>query len=402
MEFVSGKIKLRTIFLHRLNWLRFFLRYRSSIRKAIVINVLKLLICRTKYLGYQLYKCCTCGSLKKVPHSCKSRFCPSCGKRQTDAWVSNSFDSLPNTSWQHITFTMPDKLWDLFWLNRSIMNDMPSIAANIIKNMAKKQGALPGIFLAIHTFGRQITRNYHLHMSVTKGGLTIKDGYDSWTELFFHEAPVKMEWRKQVINHFRKLFDKGKLKLPKDLAYIQTDIDFRDWTDKFFKYKWHVDLAEPDDNFEKNVHYLGRYLKRPPIGETKIEEYDGNTVSFRFLDHNDKKKKLLKLPVVVFIARLVSHIHDQHFRCIRYYGFLSNRSRGELLPIVHYLLEEKKNPAPNPPSYRSMYLKFIGRDPFKCNCCNSSMEFVGPIYTKKKSLIPWLQHISRGYYPLRE
>jgi hypothetical protein len=282
------------------------------------------------------------------------------------------------------------------------MNEMPSIAANIIKNIAKEQGALPGIFLAIHTFGRQLTRNYHLHMSVTRGGLTIKDGYDSWKELFFHEAPVKKEWRKQVINHFIKLFDTGKLKLPKNLSYIRTDVDFIDWTRQFYKSKWHVNFAPPEDNFEKNVHYLGRYLKRPPIGETKIEGYDGKNVSFRFLDHNDKKKKLLTLPVVVFIARLISHIHDKYFRCIRYYGFLSNKSRGDLLPVVHYLLQKKKYPASAPPSYQSMYIKFFGKDPLKCARCNRSMELVGPIYTKKRALIPWLHHISRGYYPLRE
>jgi hypothetical protein len=29
---------------------------------------------------------------------------------------------LPNTEWQHITFTMPSEFWDLFWLNRGLLN----------------------------------------------------------------------------------------------------------------------------------------------------------------------------------------------------------------------------------------------------------------------------------------
>src|SRR3989338_6597980 len=90
MEYVSSYgIKRRTIFLDNGNWLKLFLKHRDLIRLSIIVNVLKLLVCRTSFLGYHQFVCPTCSKSMKVPHSCKSRFCPSCGKKATDIWIKN-------------------------------------------------------------------------------------------------------------------------------------------------------------------------------------------------------------------------------------------------------------------------------------------------------------------------
>ena len=177
MEYVSG-IKLRTIFLHNGNWWKLFIKHHNLIRIDIITNVLKLLVCRTSFLGYHLFICPKCHKTIKVPHSCKSRFCSSCGKKSTDDWIKNRFDTLPNTTWQHITFTMPSDFWVFFWYNRYLLNLIPALAANIIKDLSKRNGFLPGIFLAEHTFGRDLKRNVHVHLSTTIGGLSLS--YDSW------------------------------------------------------------------------------------------------------------------------------------------------------------------------------------------------------------------------------
>ncbi len=36
--------------------------------------------------------------------------------------------------------------------------------------------------------------------------------------------------------------------------------------------------------------------------------------------------------------RYISHIPSRHFKMVRYYGFLANRKRGELLPKVYTAL----------------------------------------------------------------
>lgn len=402
MEYISGKVKLRDIFLHNHNWLRFFILYWKSIRPAIIVNVLKLIACRTTFFGYSLFKCPTCPCFKKAPHSCKGRFCPCCGKKATDNWIIKSYNQLPKTSYQHITFTMPSQLWDLFWFNRYLMNLIPKIAANIVLDESKKQGFIPGIFLAIHTFGRKANRNYHLHMSTTVGGLSLD--HSSWVNHgYYHHLHLKNPWKFAILNLFEQEFIAGRLKLPKDLQFIRTQWDFRDWIHKIKYQTWNVHLAKQSDNMKKNVDYLGKYLKRPPIGETRIHSYDGKNVTFEYLDHYTNEKDIIILPVLEFIARIISHIPDKYFRNIRYYGFLANRVRGKLLPIVYDLLQlnHPTKEDEKPLAWRELFKKSTGKDPLICPCCKTELEPSYKYYGKNNPIRKYHRNLAMGMYPLR-
>ena len=401
MEYVSSNgIKLRTIFLDNGNWLKLFLKHRDLIRLSIIVNVLKLLVCRTSFLGYHHFVCPTCSKSIKVPHSCKSRFCPSCGKKATDIWIKNSFNTLPKTTWQHITFTMPSELWNFFWLNRYLMNLIPLIAANIIKEWAKRKGFLPGIFLAIHTFGRDLKKNIHIHLSSTVGGLSLT--YDSWLRgIYFYHESLKKTWRYHIIALLREEFKKGDLKLPSSLKHITSYNEFYSWTTQFYEKTWVVHLNEQSNNMKANVEYLGKYLKRPPIGETRIKHYDGNTVTFEYLDHYTNIKETMTLPVLDFIERLICHIPDKNFRNIRYYGFLANRLRGKLLPLVYKLLDIKTVITTKVYiSWRTMIQTAYKYDPLRCPLCKSIMLLKTVVLPSYYSLVSKHEEIARGYFPL--
>ncbi|MBC8554558.1 MAG: IS91 family transposase [Candidatus Brocadiales bacterium] len=370
------------------------------IRLSIIINVLKLLVCRTSFLGYHHFVCLNCSKSIKAPHSCKSRFCPSCGKKATDIWIKNGFNTLPRTTWQHITFTMPDELWNFFWLNRYLINSIPLIAASIIKDWAKRKGFLPGIYLAIHTFGRDLKKNIHIHLSTTTGGLSFS--HDTWINgAYFYHQSLKNTWRYKIISLLREEFKKGKLILPAHLQHCTSYTTFNSWTSQFYKKTWVVHLNTQSDNMKNNIDYLGKYLKRPPIGETRIKQYDGKTVSYEYLDHYTDTKETMTLPVLDFIARLICHIPDKHFRNIRYYGFLSNRLRGELLPIVYKLLNSKNmiNTKVYIP-WRNMIKDSFKYDPLKCPICNSFMALKSVVFNNKYPLISQHKEIAHGHFPL--
>ena len=400
MEYVSGHIKLRDIFLDNGNWWKLFLSHRHLIRYSIITNVLKLLICRTGFLGYHLFLCTTCGKSIKAPHSCKSRFCSSCGKKATDDWIKTSFDTLPKTKWQHITFTMPAALWDFFWVNRYLMNKIPLITANIIKNLTKTKGFIPGIYLALHTFGRDLKRNIHIHLSTTIGGLSFS--HNSWIKsAYFHHDTLKKMWRYEIISLLRREFKSGKLKLPLKLNHIESYKTFCLWTSDFYNQPWIVHLNKQSENMKVNVEYLGKYLKRPPIGETRIKNYDGKFISYEYLDHYTGTKQIMKLPVLNFIAKLISHIPDKNFRNIRYYGFLSNRLRGKLLPIVHNLLNMKKNfKSKIYTPWRQMLINTFKYDPLKCPVCKSIMTLSYIAFYKPPNLLKMHKEIANGYFQL--
>src|SRR3990172_6902488 len=93
-------------------------------------------------------------------------------------------------------------------------------------------------------------------------------------------------------------------------------------TNYLYQKKWVVHLNLQSDNRKATIEYLGKYLKRPPLGETRLLAYDGHQVTFEYLDHSTEPKAILTRPVQQFISRLIAHIPDTHFRLIRYYGFL--------------------------------------------------------------------------------
>lgn len=307
---------------------------------------------------------------------------------------------MPNTTYQHITFTLPDKFWDFFWLNRHLMNILPKLAANIILREARKRGYRPGIFLAIHTFGRDLKRNYHIHLSTTKGGLDLK--HQRWIDkAYFKHDLLKLQWRYAIINLFRNEYKQGKLKLPKSLNHLKNYTEFNAWLNLYYQKQWVVHLQKPSDNLKRNVEYLGKYLKRPPLGETRIRAYDGDTVTYEFLDHYTNTKETMTLPVLEFIARLVTHIPDAYFRQIRYYGFLANRVRGKLLQVVFKLLKLK---APLNKKFYTPWAKMIQKtfnfDPLTCPFCGKAMTFLHSVFRPKVNLLAMQRRFENEMAPL--
>lgn len=57
-----------------------------------------------------------------VPHSCKSRFCNTCGNNLTDEWIAKVEKNFPQSSFRHIYFTIPDYLQLLLDKNRFLLN----------------------------------------------------------------------------------------------------------------------------------------------------------------------------------------------------------------------------------------------------------------------------------------
>ena len=75
------------------------------------------------------------------------------------------------------------------------------------------------------------------------------------------------------------------------------------------------------------------------------------------------------------IDRIAEHIPDKHFKMLRYYGFLSNRRRGELLPKVYKALERVVEPEPDIPGYAAMLKGYKKLDPYECIVCQGRLVF---------------------------
>ena len=198
--------KLKQLLVRNQLWWRYYPRNVDTIRQVVVDTICKVLACGRVIMGYANFVCSNseCTHTKTICFGCKARLCNTCGKKLTDQWIANQKALLPNTEWQHITFTMPDVLWELFKLNRTLPGKLSPLAAKSIQTFADKKGGTPGIFTALHTFGRKLNWNVHIHLSVTRGGLC--DDNQQWKSVYFTKNAIMPAWRYHVINLLREAF----------------------------------------------------------------------------------------------------------------------------------------------------------------------------------------------------
>ena len=67
-----------------------------------------------------------------------------------------------------------------------------------------------------------------------------------------------------------------------------------------------------------------------------------------------------------FIARFIRHIPDRNCGMIRYYGFLSNRTRGVKLPLVYTAIKQVAPKITNTVTWRMMLILRFNKDPLVC------------------------------------
>jgi len=112
-EVINGKYTIKQIL--KENWDDFYLKFKNSIRDAVINNVAKVMNCGNRdKLGYSVYACPVCSNTHIVAHTCKSRFCNSCGKIANDNWIVKSQERLLNMPHKHLVFTIPSELWIFF------------------------------------------------------------------------------------------------------------------------------------------------------------------------------------------------------------------------------------------------------------------------------------------------
>lgn len=348
-----------------------------------------MLACRETVVGYNHYACSNpdCTFTKKIPFTCKCKACSSCGRKNIEIWMNNNLNIIPNTKWQHITFTMPKQLWDFFWVDRSLLGRIMALSVECIQIIANKKNVTPGIFVALHTFKRNLERNVHIHLSVTNGGIS-KD-LKQWKKLYFHKNTLEKLWKYRIISLFRQQRTNKKLvehhKIKEHIAQFSS---FSKFLDFLYKKTWIIHCAKTSNNHKRNLEYFSRYTKRPPIAESKIKYYDGKYVTFIYRDHKTGKYINEIITVFEFIKRFIQHIPDIGFRMIRYYGFLANRLRKTFLNAVNELLGNNKKDQKKHVDYAGLLFESFGINPFRCPECEHELVWTHREVLLNQSAIP--------------
>ncbi|WP_078427704.1 IS91 family transposase [Alkalihalobacterium alkalinitrilicum] len=352
--------------------------FPEKLQKDIQETVEKAMRCGSSDTGYAKYECLGCEGNPDPVVVCftgKSRFCHRCGKKYTDEWTEKQVECILDVPHRHMVFTVPKELRQVFFKDRKKLNELAKEVAQVFdfwyKKKNKKRQLEVGVITVIHTFGRDLKFNPHIHALVTEGAI---DKEKEWVPIdFIPYNYLRKSWQKLLMDLMMKWFpNRADVKQLVDQLYIR------------YPHGFYVNAEKKMKNAKGAAKYIGRYLARPAIAEYRIEKYHYNSVHFWYEDHQTGKKIDKKVSVYRFIYELIQHIPPKHFRMVGRFGLYSRRKNTQSKKIINvwnfmrtkqieFLFEQKRRKK----TYRQRMMEAFETDPLQCPHCKGKMDLVG-------------------------
>ena len=348
------------------------MQYILHPRDSVIENVDKMINCGNPAFGGAMYGCSNCGTRKFSPFRCHSRFCPTCGNMYSiDRTTSMSFKII-NVQHRHCVFAIDEALRPFFLKDRSLLNCLFSAVNSVVTRMFHKDNQhelfTPGFICVLHTFGRDLKWNPHIHCLISEGGV---GNSGIWRhKKHFNYTLLRNSFQTALLNELEKKIGPS-FKKVKALCYSNHK-------DGFYVY------AKPNKCDPSIVtKYIGRYLGRPVIATSRIDNYDGDNVTFHYNRHEDDELVTETIPVLDFIKRLIQHIPEKHFKQIRYYGIYARHRKSDQ-KLNRAISKSKHAMLRSFNQWRNSILTSFGYDPIKCPCWGTTMDFLELYFNHKR------------------
>ncbi len=366
MQIITWEYSIKSIFK---DWLKkFFQLHFFGIRLRALRCIFKMLRCGTWWLWSFTFTCPNCWDTKQVHATCKCRLCPSCWKPLSDKWFANVVSWLPqNIKYYHITFTIPEQLRPFFRKHRSTLTFLfQAVHRTIAEFFQEEFNGKTGVITGIHTFWSDLKRNPHIHALVPvwyikndwSARISIQEDYLSYES-------IKDRRRYNLIKLLRTRGEKN-------LKYKYNR--FYKLTQHLYTFSWYAKVIEVFSSFKDTISYIGRYIKKPIIAESRIKEANKNSVKIQYKQSKPFKILYRTFTIAKFIWFIILHLPDKNFRCIRYAWIFSHRTKKfylELLSVIHP--QKKQEQIEVASSYRERMIISFGKDPLVCTKCWTTM-----------------------------
>jgi hypothetical protein len=293
-----------------------------------------ILRCRTAALGGHLYECNQCGRQHYSYHSCRNRSCPKCHAGDTFSWLQQRQTELLPVPYYHVIFTLPGEPRGLVRLGQKQLYAliMRSAARALLKLAADPHyiGGMVGVMAVLHTWGSNLAYHPHVHCLVTGGGVSA----DRQTWLPARDdylVPVRALsklFRGKVLDGIRRQLPQ--IKLPSSL----------------YEKDWVVHCKPAVQGTHKVLEYLGRYIHRIAITNSRILSVEDGKVTFRYRDSRTVAIKTMTLDANEFIRRFLQHVLPRGLHKVRYYGLWSPSYRNLLHKWQDVLADPPANEQP--------------------------------------------------------
>lgn len=362
------------------NWNNFYNTNKDLVdkyRPNAPTEVSKIIDCMNKDLGCTVYKCPDCNDYIFVGNTCKSRLCTSCGYKYKLERVENILSTAYNCNHRQIVFTIPKEFrkFLFFPFDRiDILFDAVNLTLNSILNTSykktnkkkrkkkyiSKQKYYPGFFAFLHTFGRDLKWNPHIHVLIAEMKISDID-IKKWDYFDFNALSKR----------FQKIITDLMLKHFSDFSKEDARKAYLNHPNGFYVYAEKKEFK----SLKEGIEYVTRYCGRCPISENRIIKYENNNVTFCYNAHEDDSYHEVTVSAFEFIKMILRHIIPNNYKIIRYFGFY--RKKPKLHNSINKLIsEEKRNIRKKFLSYSMSIQKFFKRHPLYCPHCDVKMDCV--------------------------
>lgn len=352
----------------------------SSYEKFTLSRILN---CRTERVPHLVSCCDSCGTVHPVYKSCKNRMCPVCNGSSTVKWIAKREAELLPTGYFMLTYTIPSELKPVFLANKSICYNllfkaMSQTLMAAVENNNRSFHGIAGFFSVLHTWDQRLNFHPHLHVVIPSGCLSEdKTQWNPSNKSFL--LPVKKlsaDFRDKLLFYLRKKERDNSLTIPDSIE------DLKFLLEKLKTTPWVVNSQAPrggKDTPQHMIRYLSRYVTKTAVSDKRIKKVENGNVYLGYVDRKKKKAKAEILSEELFLKRLVLHILPKGFKKIRFYGFMANRCRKNMLVLCRMLmgtpLHYQEETSENLDDTAFLFWKYFKVDITLCSGCGKGHTF---------------------------
>lgn len=345
---------------------RFGEAYRQKFGSRMPADQLKAMWCiencQTGKLGTAIYVCKQCGKAHSTARSCGNRHCPTCQADKGKRWLEKQLNNLLPCPYFFLCFTVPEEA-------RLIMRAFPKECYDILMDAAAqalmtlasnpKYVGSPRLSMTavLHTWGRDMSYNPHVHIVVAGGALS-EDG-SQW-------LPSRVDFLAPVFALSRVY--RAKVRDAMAGAGLLDQFPASVWDEP-----WVVHSQAVGDG-RAAMKYLAPYIFRVAISNRRLRSIEPGDdaqgqVVFEYRPVRSTHLQTMRVSAEEFMRRFLQHVLPSGFRKVRHYGLASARKAMDIellkwlvtvtLHLVYVLTVCPRAPAPK-------------RSP-KCQHCGGAM-----------------------------
>jgi hypothetical protein len=246
--------------------------------------------------------------------------------------------------------------------------------------VAKEEDRELGYISFLHTFGRDLKFNPHIHVLMAERIINKDLKFKKYD--YFNFESLRKAFMNQLLKRiYHYLKDNAskhelvKFSRLRNLLYKQLKDGF---------YTYGPKLKNNTKVSIKNItKYIARYAGHPAMSESRIIniDYDNHTITYYYDPHEDdgleedqkQGRQYVTESVFKFIKKLIIHIPNKGFHTVRYYGFYANKSKKKFPSHLKLYTKQEIKKLHNRLFWRISLLLTYKYDPLLC-ICGSTMK----------------------------